>query len=73
MTFQLLLSLESLKKNALLFFRGSTDATREANRLIVALIKDPDADILTMCPNKSTKQVTTASWDKSSVSNWQLS
>lgn len=43
--------------------KGSTEAVRQAHNLIVALIKDPDVDILQMLP-KSAKQAV-AAWDKS--------
>lgn len=54
------------KVSHIYYYRGSTEAVRQAHNLIVALIKDPDVDILQMLP-KSAKQAV-AAWDKSVVS-----
>lgn len=46
------------------FFRGSSDATKQAHTLIAALIKDPEVDIWQMLPKSKLTVVTTSSWDK---------
>ncbi|XP_011496279.1 PREDICTED: ankyrin repeat and KH domain-containing protein 1-like [Ceratosolen solmsi marchali] len=45
--------------------KGSMEATKQAHILIVALIKDPEVDILQMLPKSKMASITATSWDKS--------
>ncbi|OXU32164.1 hypothetical protein TSAR_012293 [Trichomalopsis sarcophagae] len=44
---------------------GSLEATKQAHILIIALIKDPDVDILQMLPKSKPASASMTSWDKS--------
>ena len=48
-----------------LCFRGSSEAIKQAHLLIVALIKDPDVDILQMLPKSKTVVTPITPWEKS--------
>ncbi|XP_031786072.1 ankyrin repeat and KH domain-containing protein mask isoform X3 [Nasonia vitripennis] len=45
--------------------KGSLEATKQAHILIIALIKDPDVDILQMLPKSKPASASMTSWDKS--------
>lgn len=52
----------------IIYFRGSSDATKQAHSLIATLIKDPDVDILQMLPKTNKSAVATTSlWDKTQI------